>query len=362
MEEAADPEATVYGRFKADVMYDTRAMNGASTQYVKNVDHNDSLGFEGRESRVGVKFSQGESLSGCVEVDFYGGTVSGTVEDTASGDPEDVTSSLPVNKGTVLLRQMWVKAKLSDSMSVLVGQTGDVFSPLLPSVMNYGWGWNCGNPGYRRPQVRFELAQGGIVVQAAGARSIGDESAATADWQGRIAYVMKDDEGKTKLAIGASGVQGFKDPDRHDQRQGSALDVQLNLGMFVIKGEMMVWGKNLKPYLAGIAQEGVLGEDVRTQAGWVQLGVNLDKLSVNVGYLFDDPNNGDVAAITPADPTVEKYRNWAVFLNVRAKLNSKTQFGFEVMNWNTLYNDPAAAGERRYYDNIRYTASLIFKF
>ena len=322
-DEAMDPEATLYGRFKADVIYDTQEMSGTSAQYVA-AESGDRLGITSRETRLGVKISQGESLSGKAEWDLYG---------AGAGE----------NKSGILLRQLWVKMKLNDNMSVLVGQTGDVFSPLLPAVLNYGWGWNCGNPGYRRPQVRFECAKSGIICQVAAARGIGTEDSATPDWQGRLAYTQKDDEGKTKMTVGVSALQGFTDADRTDQRSGTALDLQLNLGKLVVRGEYFM-GENLAPYLAGI------GQNVKTNGGWIQMGAKLsEKITLNLGYLYDDPENA----------TDSRNHNSAIFANVRGKLNEKTQVGLEVMNWDTVTD---VAGIESTLNNLRVAGSVIFTF
>jgi hypothetical protein len=327
-DEAADPEATLYGRFKADVIYDTATMNDASPWYVTAED-DDSLALTARETRLGVKFKQGDSLSGMVEWDFYG--------------PHGATAA--ENKPGPLLRQMWAKMKLNDEMSVLVGQTGDVFSPLLPAMLNYGWGWNCGNPGYRRPQVRFEYAKSGIVAQIAAERGIDTEASAAADMHGRLAYTKKDDAGKTKLAIGISGMQGFADADRVGQRQATAVDLQVDMGAIVLRGEVMPWGDNLDTYLAGIEQK-----NVRTQAGWVQLGVKLgEKCTLNLGYMCDDPNNVEAVA---AD---DRLRNDAKFVNLQGKLTSKATAGIELVNWNTT-------GSTGVLNNTRLTTTMIFTF
>jgi hypothetical protein len=326
-EEEADPEATLYGRFKADVIYDTGTMNGASPWYVTAED-DDSLALTARETRLGIKLSQGDNLSGKVEWDFYG--------------PNGATPA--ENKAGPLLRQMWVKMQLAEGMSVLVGQTGDVFSPLLPAMLNYGWGWNCGNPGYRRPQVRFEYAKGGIVAQIAAERGIGTEMSAAADMHGRFAYVKKDDDGKTKLAVGISGLQGFADAGRVEQRQATAIDLQLNMGKIVLRGEMMPWGDNLSTYLAGVEQ------NVRTQAGWAQLGVKLgEKCTLNLGYMCDDPDNIEAAAAS------DRLRNDALFLNLRGQLTPKATAGIEVVNWSTEDSTGTLT-------NTRLTTTMIFTF
>ena len=43
-----------------------------------------------------------------------------------------------------------------DDFRFLVGQTWDVISPLYPGMLMYSVGWDGGNIGYRRAQVRGE--------------------------------------------------------------------------------------------------------------------------------------------------------------------------------------------------------------
>ena len=59
------------------------------------------------------------------------------------------------NKPTILLRHAYLEVK-DDEQRFLVGQTWDVISPLLPGMLLYSVGWDGGNIGYRRAQVRDE--------------------------------------------------------------------------------------------------------------------------------------------------------------------------------------------------------------
>jgi hypothetical protein len=352
--DVGDVEAKIYARVKTDVAYDTAVTNGNGNfvQYVRDdTTGDDKLNVTARETRLGVKFkSMDESVTGKAEVDFYGGTVSGAGLDSLGGTV-NVTSTTPENKPTVLLRHLFVKMKLSDACSLLAGQTSDVFSPLLPAVVNYGWGWNAGNPGYRRPQVRIECTKGGLVVQAAAARSINGEESASADWQARVGYGMKDAMGKSKLSVGISGVKGLTDNARDDSVEGAGLDFHVALGSkLFLRGEAFT-GRNLATYLGGIAQGlNANGREIGTRGGWAQLGVKLaEKHTLNVGYGVDDPKNEDL-------DTAGRKRNHFAFLNIRCKLNDKTETVLEASGWETEY----VGGED--YDNTRIQASLIFTF
>lgn len=351
-EEMMDPEYSMYGRIKADVAYNSEqtvpGSNGNYVQYVDDVDGTDTLAVTSRESRLGIKFKQGDSLSGKVEVDLYGGTV----KDTGSGD----TSVPAENKPTVLLRHLFVKMKLAEGLSVLAGQTGDVFSPILPAVLNYGWGWNAGNTGYRRPQVRLEYARGGLVVQTAAARAIGGEDSASADLQTRVAYVHKDID-KKLFEVGVSGVYGYRDAARENVVSGGAVDFQVFLGPVVLRGEYFA-GKNLSSYLGGVGQGlNFFDDEIHTEGAWIQVGVKLPgNITVNAGYMYDNPDNADLTGVAGTD---DRTLNESLFANVRFKLNEKSEFGLEFSTFETKYWNGVATSK---YDCNRMQASLIFKF
>ena len=54
-----------------------------------------------------------------------------------------------------LLRHAYAEVK-DDDFRLLAGQTWDVISPLFPSMLMYSVGWDAGDIGYRRAQVRGE--------------------------------------------------------------------------------------------------------------------------------------------------------------------------------------------------------------
>ncbi|MEN6450524.1 MAG: hypothetical protein ABFC96_08540, partial [Thermoguttaceae bacterium] len=59
------------------------------------------------------------------------------------------------NKASVLLRHAYAEVKDED-FRLLAGQTWDVISPLFPCTLNYSVGWDAGDIGYRRAQIRGE--------------------------------------------------------------------------------------------------------------------------------------------------------------------------------------------------------------
>ena len=338
VDETGPVETTVYGRLKADVSYDSAATNsnGNFIQWVDDAaSEDDQLAVTARETRVGVKLKQGENVSGLIEFDLY-----------SAGAGE--------NKPSALLRKVYAKINLVEGLSVLVGQTGDVYSPLLPAVLNYGWGWNCGNTGYRRPQVRVEYANSGLVAQAAITRAIGGEVSGNPDVQARVGYSLKNDS--MKVAIGGSMVSGTRDTMHDDVVSGWAVDVHAGFGPVVLRGEYF-GGKNLSSYLGGIGQGlNANGEEINTTGMWFQVGYKVtDQLTVNAGYLQDDPDEDDLTGTAVDDRDM----NTAWFVNVRGKLNKNTEVGIEVSGWTTTYTDGTTTTD---YENMRYQASLIYTF
>ena len=163
-----------------------------------------------------------------------------------------------------------------------------------------------------------------------------------------------------RLTVGASGVYGFTDDNRDLQVSGFAIDFNVKAGPLplVVRGEYFT-GTNLKTYLGGIGQgtDSVAGE-IETKGGWFQVGYEVtEKLTANVGYLFDDPQRRDLESASATSQKRDK--NQSVFVNLRMKLNPKTEAAIEYSNWTTTYYDGAANKE---YENSRVQASLIFVF
>ena len=366
MEEIGDPEATIYGRFKGDIAFDSDQTdsNGNFVQWVSNEGGGDQMALTVRETRVGVDLTMGESITGKLEVDFFGGSATGTatVTDDTTGNPETGTAatSPPENKPTVLVRHVFARMDLGNGMSLLAGQTSDIFSPIAPSILNYVAGWYCGNTGYRRPQLRFEYAVGetGILTQASVGSSVGGETSASADFQGRVGYTIQDDMDANKLTVGASGLYGFSDDDRDLQVSGFAIDGKGSIGKFVLSGEYFT-GTNMSAYLGGIGQgvDSVSGE-IEAKGGWVQVGYAVtEKFTASVGFGYDDPQRRDLESAATDDQ--KRDRNESIFVTLRMKLNPKTEAAVEYSKWTTTYYDGTGNKD---FENNRIQASLIFEF
>ncbi len=349
---AGNVEATVHGRLKTDMAYDSAQTNGSGS-YVCWVSGDqtggDNLSVTARESRIGLRLKRGGSLEGKVEVDFYG---------TGSGE----------NKPTIMLRHLYARAKLDETWSLVAGQTSDVFSPLVPATLNYPVAWNAGNVGYRRPQLRLEFTAGGFSSAVAAARSIDGEESGTPDWQGRLAYARRDAEGRTRLALGISGVKGYRDADRNVNVEAFAVDLKIALGAkLALSGELFT-GRNLSGYLGGIGQGlNNNGDEIGTTGMWVQLAADLtDALTLNIGCHFDDPDRDDLTgqvadpdASPPVEHTDNRDRNTCVFVNLRWKLDEGIEVGVECSNWKTRFWDGSSSSEE---EDSRVQASVIMTF
>ncbi|MFH0754570.1 MAG: hypothetical protein V2A70_08395 [Candidatus Omnitrophota bacterium] len=132
----------MYGYIKADAVFNDSALTttgGTLSMYPTSettTKHNDNFAMAANETRLGFDIEapamdDGGVVSGKIEGDFWSSTNTGSV---------------------FRLRQAYAKLAYS-SWDVLAGQTWDFFSPLGPSTLDFGYGWNAGNIGDRHPQV-----------------------------------------------------------------------------------------------------------------------------------------------------------------------------------------------------------------
>ena len=135
-----------YGAFWADMIYETeRTYPGAFTLFVPSPETQGESAFtiDARRTRAGFNVTGpelplfgGASSGGQLEVDFFGQFV---VE----------------NQAGIQIRHAYWEAK-NERWRMLVGQTWDAMSPLMPNTVSYSVGWMGGNIGFRRPQFRVD--------------------------------------------------------------------------------------------------------------------------------------------------------------------------------------------------------------
>jgi len=311
------------GFFKTDISYDdAQIYPGDFHLFVEDyAEKDDALYFTTRETRLGFDFYWKEDdikTAAKLEFDFYG----------AGADA--------VNKAAPMLRHAYVKVA-GKRWALLAGQTWDVISPLVPKTVNYSVAWAQGNIGYRRPQVRFSTwADAGdrarLTLDAAIARNIGadycvydsgwdpDDSgdgvddgadAATPVVQGRLG-MSSDFSGDGMLALGVSGHYGEEEYRLFDsggnETEEKSLsswsfntDLTLRINKYAcLKGEFFV-GENLATYLGGVLQKADnIYDPLRSMGGWGMLSLApTEKLTVNGGYSFDDPDEEEYSVAAP---------------------------------------------------------------
>lgn len=352
----------IYGRLKADMSYDTaRTDTGNFARWVESEGSegsDDLFNLTARESRLGVNLSGPDTESikttGKVEIDFYeGGTE---------------------NKAQFMMRHCYIQAAWPElALSLLAGQTSDIFSPLAPSTLNYSVGWWVGNIGYRRPQVRLSKTVTATDDVKLGfdfgpSRTIGD------DWGNDPGDTGEDSgfptlQGRASVSfpalaslVATAGISGHWGQEEYDpEAEGSSedfnswsVDADLTLPLHqkvTLKAEGFT-GMNLDTYLGGIGQ-GVNRtemDEISSLGGWAAVDVKpVDKWTCGVGVGMDNPNDGD---LNKGDKT----QNVTTFGNVKYDITKALCTGLEISYWNTQYKDKSTG------DSVRFQTSLIYTF
>ncbi|OHB80322.1 MAG: hypothetical protein A2W31_05440 [Planctomycetes bacterium RBG_16_64_10] len=368
-----------YGALWADMVYQTsRTEPGAYTFFVpqESVEGEDAFITDARRTRLGfdltgprIPLLHNAQSQGQLEIDFEGNFIT-------------------ENKPGVQLRHAYWEAK-DDDFRVLIGQTSDVISPLLPNTVNYSVGWMAGNIGFRRAQLRYErffhlspvnlltaqvsLNQD-IVTDFPTIAGIDREPTAWPVLEGRLATTCGDrSEGGLPVTAGISGHIGetgfdFRLPGPPPLALPPADDMRFRSWSFNVdfyapltkrlgvQGEYFI-GANLSPFLGGIGQ-GVcpcLRVPIRGTGGWTEIWYDWSpRLHSHMGYSVDDPVN--------ADSLLGRRYNQYFFANLMFDITAKLTTGFEVSVWKTLYHEervgqipdnqlePADAGESVVFD------------
>lgn len=351
-----DLKITPYGALWGDMIYATQRTNpGAYTLFVPSTEEQgeDAFTIDARRTRLGLELAgpglaaiDGSSTAAKLEIDFHGNFVT-------------------ENRAGVLLRLAYWELK-NDDWRLLMGQAEDVISPLNPGSLNYSVGWNGGNIGFRRAQVRAERhvafgADSKFLVQTSLNHDIVSDFQTdagvrreSADWpvvQGRTGVLLgrgRPDLAPIQLGVsGHIGQSGFDFltagppplnlPPLDDARYETwsfNVDLRLPLGpSWGVQGEFF-HGANLSSYLGGIGQ-GVCPcarVPIRSTGGWGELWLDWTPTwHSHVGYGIDDPRNGD--------SLIGRVSNQFVFANLSTDLTKHWTTGVEVSWWKTLYHD-----------------------
>ena len=364
-----------YGYLWENTVYATeKTYPGTYTLWVDSATTRGEAEFvvDARNTRLGIDVSGpqipwfgGAQTGGKVEFDFQGAF--------------DATE----NKGAVLLRHAYVEVK-NDQFRFLAGQTWDVISPLMPSMLMYSVGWEGGNIGYRRAQVRLErflAVSDNLAVTLQGSidqNVFGDESAVTSgattytltpdpsSWpiiEGRAAVTLGERTGPDALPItlGVSAHVGqiefglangsTPDPDFPKNQLRNTWSVNADWYVpvthrFGVQGEFFM-GENLSPFLGGIGQgldpavpgeAGVVGVvtealgEIQDTGGWCELWYNVTpRLHTHFGYSVDSPDRNDLHVAG------ERSYNQFFYTNVIYDVTKQFLLGLEISSWKTLY-------------------------
>jgi hypothetical protein len=337
-----------YGFIRLDAQYNDSRMNDPQIPgYVRSEDQNnvpgvpngvvaekddDEYALHARLTRFGMDFAGPDveglgsaKLTGKIEGDFY----------NIGLNDSDSRSAIRMRRA--FLKLGW------ERWSMLAGQEWDLISPLNPAVNSDLMMWGAGNTGDRRPQLRaqydaplaggsfvttFGLGLGGSVSEntvLGGLRS--GENSGRPMLAARVGY-------KTKGGI-AFGVWGHDDEEDYDADGAGALTEQAydsnSVGLDTwIKGEYWM-GQNVDDIRGGIFQGvNISGEEIDAKGGFVELGTKITpKVSVSVGYSFDDPEDEDLDNFARSDNNVAYVTAVWTFGDVR--------IGLEYLNWVTDY-------------------------
>ncbi|MEN6458185.1 MAG: hypothetical protein ABFC63_04590 [Thermoguttaceae bacterium] len=335
-----------YGCLWANMVGSTeRTYPGSYTLYVLS----ESSGQEGeyivdaRNTRLGtdvlgprIPFFNDAQSGGKVEIDFQQSLIS------------------TENKASVMLRHAYAEVK-DDNFRLVAGQTWDVISPLNPSTLLFSVGWDSGNIGYRRAQLRgerfFHVSDTSLVTaQLSANQNVFADSATsvkgeTSNWpivEGRLGWTIGPrTPGSHPIVVGVSGHIGEEEYDiigaGQDNRRrtwsGNA-DIRVPLtDRLGVQGELYV-GENLDSFFGGIGQglDYTSYNTIRDAGGWFEVWyLWTPKLHSHIGYSVDNPNDHDLHTVG------ERSYNQFYYGNLIYDFSKTILVGLEVSSWNTLY-------------------------
>lgn len=342
-----------YGFLRLDTLFDTGRTNFATVPfYVESPSDPNKKGtgdqqvtIHPRNTRFGINFASGSkpekwSVTGKLEIDWH-----------------NTYNTTPESRPAPRIRHAYLQLQRKDH-SVLLGQTWDVISPLLPSPNDDSVLWNTGNLGDRRPQIRFSYAPkekpfswtvalgltGAVDAKDLDGNKVRDgEDSGLPNIQCRLAWKTKDATfglwGHYAWERTAKAVGG----KTHFNSHSVGLDLQWNIApRWTLQGE--IWaGRNLSDFRGGIAQgiNASTGNEIASKGGWLELGYDVSpKHRIAVGYALDDPNDSDV-------PNGGRTKNSAWYLHNRFKLSDGVILGVNYLFWKTKWKGLATGTNHR---------------
>lgn len=351
----------LYGYIKLDASYDTaRTVPGNFTVWVAQDKNDNQFNMTANQTRLGMKINgpatEDMKTRGVVETDFYGG---------------GAENSAQLRMRHAYMEIEWPKQRLT----LMAGQYWEIISPYCPPVLNFGFGAQTGNIGFRRPQIRItkvlSLAKDvDLKLEFGGVRPLGqatgfdpgdsgeDGGAPALQARASLSFPFL---ANAPTVIGFHGSYGWHewdlDPfgrDQHVDTWSTGMDLIMPVTPWMkVSGEMFM-GANLSGSTAGIGQ-GVNPfkvEEIRACGGWLALSFGpFDNWNFNVGAMVDSVNDDDLFLM---GPTARK-TNKTIFGNVIYDINSNASVGLELSHLDTDYvGDDGEA--------FRIQTSFIYKF
>jgi len=361
-----------YGYIKVDAAYDSgRTASGDAPPFVLS----EKPGFEddrqftmtARQTRIGMDIYgpevNGGKNVGKVEVDFYG--------------PPGTQEFKAIN----MLRQAyWQYSK--DNWNVLAGQTWEVVSPGAPNMLNYTYLADAGNPGYRRPMVRYERVDKAGVASFKSDVSINcgvgpgisgaagpDDEASDSGWpvvEGREGVSFPTNVGKTDTApgkpviVGLSGAIGQLEYDTATSGHGPKFTTYVaNLDWTVPVATPLDWtgefysGRNSGGFFGSIGQFANITDhkDIDSLGGWTQLNYRpATKWLIGLGTGIDQNENADLSNAKNENRAF----NANYYTNAIYSLNEKTTVGVELSYLDTRYHGSPEGEDLRLQGAVQY--------
>ena len=255
----------------------------------------------------------------------------------------------------------------NDDWRFAFGLNPDVFNPLNPTTLNFGYGLDAGNTGFIRGsflleryfkptddfQITIQSAIGQPVISEfatpfPGSEITLGETNGFPNFEGRIAVGLGPLEQRYGLPlpsrcleIGASGLIGQLRTSSAATRvlattAGAGFDVTANItDRFGIRSEIYK-GQTMGSYFGGSGQSVNIDtfQAIRSIGGWVEVFFFLaPNLQTHWGGGIDDPRDGDVGIN-------QRTQNQFVFGNVIWDATKNLQLGFEVSRYDTRWNLP----------------------
>jgi hypothetical protein len=263
----------------------------------------------------------------------------------------------------IRIRHAWFRFSWK-TLSLLGGQTWDLFSPLVPTVNNDSLMWNAGNLGDRRPQVRlsWDPEAGPGTLSVAGAAGLtgavdprdldGDgvrdgETSGRPNAQARVGW-GRALSGDRKLAVGVSGLYAWEKTARpvpaggRDTRRTRALGLDVRLpfhARVALAGEAWT-GRNLSDFRGGAGQ-GIrcrpsTCEEIDSRGGWAELTLRAGRsVTFHPGYTIDNPREDDEPTGGSTAAAAGRSRNRAWYVAGRYQPDPSFLAGLDYLRWIT---------------------------